>query len=274
VVKQIPIYISCRDTVSDLCQLVAWLEGAGHERIVLVDNASTWSPLLDYLHESPHRVVHLADNIGPRAFWDAGIFEIDRIPDEPYVVTDPDVLPTEDCPTDLVDHLLEGLDRYPIIDKAGVGLKIDDLPRHYKHRELVLEWESQFWQAGLGPGFFRAQIDTTFAVYRPSIVAWSLQPAARSDIPYLARHLPWYSDLSSPTEEELYYRERARSGKGGSNWTQTDLDSELRRAIWTNRLNPWLVTRIGWRAYLSARYRSTKAWTEAKKLKRRLGGHN
>lgn len=136
-VAQVPIYIACRDRLSELRLLVDWLERAGHERIVLVDNDSQWPPLLEYLEATPHRVVRLSENIGPRAFWDAGIFDVDRSATEHYVLTDPDVLPVEECPMDLVDHLVRVLDTHPDVQKAGPGLKLDDLPAHYKYREAV-----------------------------------------------------------------------------------------------------------------------------------------
>ena len=46
---QIPIFIVVRDLLSPLQQLVAWLERAGHERIVLIDNDSTYPPMVEYL---------------------------------------------------------------------------------------------------------------------------------------------------------------------------------------------------------------------------------
>ena len=121
-VKQTPVFINVRDRVTDLRALVEWLERAGHERIHLIDNASTWPPLLDYLSRSPHAVIELDRNLGSRALWHAGL-----VPDEPYVLTDPDIVPTEDCPLDLVEHLQGLLVRYPQFSKAGVGLYLDDV---------------------------------------------------------------------------------------------------------------------------------------------------
>lgn len=47
--KQLPIFIVVRDLLSPLQQLVAWLERAGHERIIMVDNASTFPAMVEYL---------------------------------------------------------------------------------------------------------------------------------------------------------------------------------------------------------------------------------
>src|SRR5215469_1260868 len=93
----IPVYITVRDRVSDLRRLVAWLERAQHRNIVLMDNASTYEPLLAYLGDSPHEVVYLSQNLGSRALWRSGL-----VPNEPFVLTDPDIIPTEDCPLDAV----------------------------------------------------------------------------------------------------------------------------------------------------------------------------
>src|SRR5437879_5702154 len=99
-VTETPIFVNVRDRVTCLRQLVDWLERAGHERIVLVDNASSFPPLLDYLEDTPHQVVRLGANLGSRALWAANL-----VPDEWFVYTDPDVVPTDDCPSDLVAHL-------------------------------------------------------------------------------------------------------------------------------------------------------------------------
>ena len=101
-----PIFICSRDRVSCLRRLVDWLEQAGHERIVIVDNASTYEPLLDYLDGSPHQVVRLAENHGKRALWRAGL-----APSDWFVYTDPDILPMDDCPLDAVEQLRSALDR-------------------------------------------------------------------------------------------------------------------------------------------------------------------
>ena len=51
-----PIFVIVRDLLSPLQQLLDWLERAGHDRIILVDNASTYPPMLEYLcDDRPHR---------------------------------------------------------------------------------------------------------------------------------------------------------------------------------------------------------------------------
>jgi hypothetical protein len=204
-------------------QLVDWLERSGHERVILVDNASTYPPLLEYFRSTPHEFVELGENLGHRAVWEADLltrFEVDG----PFVLTDPDVVPVEECPLDAVEHLLEILERHPEATKVGLGLQIDDLPAHFALREHVIGWEAPHWAREVEPGVFDAPIDTTFAVYLPRS-GYSNATGLRTGPPYVARHLAWYVDSSNLGEEELYYRRHARSDV--TSWNSDRLRGEL-----------------------------------------------
>ena len=223
----VPILITCYNRVEALRLLVGWLEAAGHERIVLVDNASTYEPLLAYYDETPHAVHRLGVNAGHLAAWEAGVLGALGV-EGAYVVTDCDVVPEDTAPPDAVDHFAELLFRYADVDKVGFGLRIDDLPECYGFRSEVIDWESQFWENELEPGVYRADIDTTFALYRPSARAPSLR-ALRTGPPYVARHLPWYKDSGALSEEDRYYRDHVLEGV--SNWDAASLPQPLQREI-------------------------------------------
>lgn len=200
----VPIFITCRDRVSDLRRLVDWLEQAGHQRITLVDNDSTWGPLLSYFEETPHEVIRLEHNYGSQALWKAQL-----VPNERFVLTDPDILPTEECPLDAVEHLWRLMDGYGR-PKVGLGLKLDDL-----HPDTPsLEWEHSLVAPAreLAPGVFDSLVDTTFALYDPN-VPFSLY-GLRTGAPYQARHLGWYQ---TEIDDELrYYLDHAIRGPGGT----------------------------------------------------------
>jgi hypothetical protein len=202
-----PVIVNVRDRLTDLRALVEWLERAGYDNLTLLDNASSWPPLLDYLSQSPHKVVKLGRNLGSRALWHAGL-----VPDAPYVYTDPDVVPTDDCPLDLVEHLHELLDRYPQFSKAGVGLYLDDvgdIPSLAHERELVSEARE------LEPGVYGSLIDTTFALYRAG-TGFGYQ-AIRTGAPWQARHMGWYK--TEPDAETRFYLDRAlRGSEGTTSW--------------------------------------------------------
>jgi hypothetical protein len=191
-----------------LRRLVAWLERAGVERICLVDNASTYAPLLEWYDQSPHLVVRLEENLGHLAPWRSNVINTHAL-GEAYVVTDPDVVPDRACPLDALDHFGRLLDSFPDVVKVGFGLRIDNLPRRYRLRRAVQAWESQFWVNPVRPGVYRAPIDTTFALYREHTPA-AMEPALRTGWPYVARHLPWYADSKHPTDEDSYYALHAR----------------------------------------------------------------
>ena len=57
------------------------------------------------------------------------------------------------------------------------------------------------------PGIYKADIDTTFALYRPYCkgVASIYQEVYRTGRPYIIKHLPWYVDTNNMSDEELYY---------------------------------------------------------------------
>lgn len=202
-----PIFINCRDRLTCLSELVDWFEKAGCEDIFLIDNDSTYPPLLEYYKQTPHKVFYLQNNLGHTALWDADLLhQFEGF----YVYTDPDVIPTEDCPTDVLQVLAEILKKYPTLSKAGLGLKIDDLPDHYRFKENVLRWEKQFWQIEVEPGLFSAPVDTTFALNR--VRYYTIGNSVRTNSPYLVRHADWYIDSDNLTEEERYYRAHARPG--------------------------------------------------------------
>lgn len=214
-----PILVCVRDRVTHLRLLVEWLERAGHERIVLVDNASTYEPLLQYLADSPHGVVRISYNAGARALWDVDMLRFLFVDDgEPFVWTDPDVVPTGQCPMHLVAHLGECLERFPQYDKAGVGLLLGDVPHSMQslaHERRMygdrLRWHTQTL---VEHAVYDSHVDTTFALYRPGR-PFTLR-GCRTGYPFLARHMPWYMDELD--EEHAYYLEHAERGPTGTTW--------------------------------------------------------
>lgn len=219
--SSVPVFIISFNRVSYLRTLVEALERYRFENIIIVDNASTYEPLLDYLGKSPHRVERLPENLGHLALWRSGRFGqiIDR---ERFILTDCDVVPAPDCPVPITEHLAEMLDRYPKHTKAGLSLKIDDLPDCYAFKDQVMQWEKPFWEHRLEDGNYEAAIDTTFALYRPGISHEQPQwwRAIRAAPPYSALHLPWYQDTSLLSDEDCFYQSKVAGIS--SQWSITD----------------------------------------------------
>ena len=210
------VFIICRDRLEPLQQLLEWVSD---QDVYLVDNASTYGPMKKFLKEmhdsGPHRVYYANHNYGHTSPWKCKL--VPR--NERYVVTDPDVVPDENCPRDFLKTMHEILDAAPDLQKVGFGLRIDDLPDHYIGKESVIKHENGFWGCRrdvLGIEGHEVPIDTTFALHRegvrlpeycsPSTDIW---PALRLGFPFVARHLPWYNDSANPSQEDMYYKNHA-----------------------------------------------------------------
>lgn len=208
-VRRIPIFINCRDRVEVLRRLVGWLLQAGYERIILLDNASTYPPLLQYYQEirsARVQVVYLGRNYGHTALWSADILELLPV-QGPYVYTDPDVLPTEACPPRFLQAFVRTLAAHPLLAKVGAGLVYDDI-------SCFNDWafrqhEARYYRAKIAPDTFYANVDTTFALYRGTRY-YHRAPSARMTGPYWLRHMPWYCPEGAPLPpDEQYYMEHA-----------------------------------------------------------------
>lgn len=215
--QEIPVVINNRNRYSYLLQLISWLENAGMKHIIILDNDSTYPPVLEYYKTTVHQVIKLGENVGHLALWKSHLYG--QIRSGYYIYTDPDLVPDETCPSDLVRRLLEVLKLYPQADKVGAGLKIDDLPDHFAKKPEVLSWEKKFWEKEIAPGVFDAEVDTTFALYRPYTngALW-VGKALRTGTPYVIKHLPWYENSADPDEESRFYADSIR--KGSSHWTE------------------------------------------------------
>lgn len=198
-----PIIINSFNRLGYLRRAVAAMKSRGYENIYIIDNASTYEPLLDYYRSEGLRVFYLDRNVGYLSLWRTKVYQ--HFIHNYYCYTDPDIEPVEECPSDIVKHFKGLLDRFQDVRKVGFGLKIDDLPEHYALRSDVIEHERQFHVRSVEPGVFFSPIDTTFALYRPKAVGGWWLPALRTGEPYVARHLPWYADSANPTKEDEYY---------------------------------------------------------------------
>ena len=223
----IPIFVTNKNRldVGFRDQITWWLE-TGMTDITVLDNGSTYPPLLKFYEEIKGRVrVIFIPNLGERApwaFWDLGYR--DQFEDKYVIINDSDCCPDENCPKDLIPKMLDVLDAYPDCKKVSTSLRIDDLPEHFKFRDKVINEEKENWRhrvepeiPGL-PKLFNAHTDTSCTLYKNSkTVLWTDQQF-RTDSPYACKHYPWYSNhnLMGQTPEELYYVKQI--GDGWKNW--------------------------------------------------------
>ena len=140
-IHTIPIFIVSYNRLSYLKQLVKVLEEREYNNIY---NNSTYPPLIEYYKSIQHKVIYLEKNLGHMAFWKSSLF--DKYRNDFYVLTDPDVIPLEECPNDFLEIFFKTLEKYPFVRKVGFSLKIDDLPTDNVFLDEVFNWEKQFYK--------------------------------------------------------------------------------------------------------------------------------
>ena len=217
---QIPIIIINYNRLEDLKEIVSFYLSRNHQNIVIVDNKSTYLPLLDYYQEiaKESRVtVKIMDrNYGHTVFWDNNeLFQ--EYANGYYIITDPDVIPNINLPEDYLLTLVDFLDRYPQVTKVGFALRIDDIPDFFTQKDIVRKWESKFWEKQIEKDAYLAEIDTTFAVYPPLYRRDinNFTNAIRLAGNFTATHNGWYINPTKLSDEECYYY---RSANTSNSW--------------------------------------------------------
>jgi len=207
---EVPIIINNRNRFTFLKLMIDQLQSFGYKHIYILDNDSTYPPLLGYYKIVNAKIISLKQNIGYRALWETPVFE--QFKNNYYVYSDPDILLQKDCPKDFVYQLYIHLNNYSGKEKAGVALKIDDLPDCYKFKNDVINWEQVNWKKPLNKNVYDALVDTTLALYKPLAYGNAEECSAiRVAGKLAAQHLPWYDDANNISEEELFYKNNAKS---------------------------------------------------------------
>ena len=207
-IHDIPVFIISFNRLGCLRKQLEILAEYGLRNIRIIDNCSTYRPLLRFYNTCGYTVHRMQENFGHLALWRSRKFH-DIIDNVPFILTDNDIFPDENCPKDFPELFYSILQGDDTLTKVGFGLRIDDLPEYYENRQAVVEWESQFWKEPYrDTPHFKAPIDTTFALYRPNVrpsedIWWN---SVRTGFPYVARHSPWYEHPGSEDEETAFYR--------------------------------------------------------------------
>ncbi|BAL84159.1 hypothetical protein SELR_24510 [Selenomonas ruminantium subsp. lactilytica TAM6421] len=208
----IPIFINNFNRLGCLQRLVEWLVNAGYKKIYILDNDSSYPPLLKYYCQLDEncpavQVVRLKKNFGHTALWDSGILESMSV-ESSYVYTDSDVVPVDDCPKDFLRQLLAILQRYPLLKKVGLGLKTEGIT--CSNAAEILAQEQRYYLHKIEPDLYFGAVDTTFALYR-NYRHYHLYVSARTTGDLMAWHLPWHYDYDNLPPDEIYYVNHANA---------------------------------------------------------------
>ncbi len=175
--------------------------------VIIVDNGSTYPPLIHWYDRQTLVQVKRCENLGHGGAWVSGV--VSELGSEFYVVTDSD-MGLEDTPDDTLMVLLEKLQDQPHLEKVGLGLNWQRVFYNSPYYDRLNTLEKDRWELSrvINDVYVDVQIDTTFALYNKPhyfIGGGSLT------FPYVARHLPW--ELSKQeyeaNEEFKYYIKNA-----------------------------------------------------------------
>ena len=221
--KNIHIVILNRDRLHPLIDQVNVLQRKGYNNITIIDNQSTYPPLLEWYNESNLDVFY--NTVTPnsnQAFRDLVLIGHPKFKDITsnwYVFNDSDIIPLESVPENFIEDLVNYAIRYNKT-KVGMSIKIDDIDLNYPLNAWVHGYESTYWTNGIKDGeveLYPHPIDTTFAVHAPNTLPMWSNDTLRVGEPYIVKHAPFYYDPENLPADERYYLEHMN--KQSSNWS-------------------------------------------------------
>lgn len=207
----IPIIIVNYNQLQYLKELLQFLLKRNFKNIIVLDNQSDYQPLLDYYKEINDKItVELLDkNNGHMVFFESESLR-KKYGKGFFVLTDADVIPNENLPQDFMNTLLDLLHAYfKNVTKVGFALNLETIPDHYPMKEKVISWEKQFWEIEVEKDLYKANVDTTFALYKPNYPGFfndlNFLKGLRLGGNFTAVHGGWYINPTEFTEENLHY---------------------------------------------------------------------
>jgi FkbM family methyltransferase len=216
--KNIPAVIIGYNQVTYIKNMVDQLKKYTSD-IIIIDNNSTFPPLLDYYRDDFHYTLLKMDaNYGHSIYQDPWI---QKLVGDTYLLTDPDLQFNSKLPDLFIADLLR-ISNYFKAGRVGFALAIDsdNLRTDVQFAGHSIQgWERQFWLHKLeySPNahmeLYAAFIDTTFCLINKK---YSDHHSIRVAGDYTCHHLPWYKDFRTHLQEGEYesYIQHNRS----SNW--------------------------------------------------------
>ena len=218
----IPVVIPVFNNPTYTRTFVNQLKVLNVENIIILDNNSTYKPMLELLNdlENEHQVIRLGYNRGPHyALRDSEFYS--NLPNY-FCLSDPDLELSPNLPENFIDAFVDISNHYKI-GKVGFALEV---PKEEEFAQLYMnldgklwnmrEWEMQFWENSIGKttdgdDLYLTTLDTQFALYNKNY----FDPNSRYEClrvggKFTAKHLGLYKQDNIPTEELKYYRNSTR----------------------------------------------------------------
>lgn len=215
--RRIPVLVPSFNNPTYLRQFLSQIHVRKNLHPIVVDNSSTYPKMLELLSDLDGwgiNLVRFNRNLGPHFLRDHSEF-LELMP-RYFCLSDPDLQLNSKLPQDFSSTLMSISEEFSV-PKVGFALDIGDSADFRDHKFKVgkknykiYDWEKKFWKSQLMGKpeitMFRADIDTTFALYNKNFFSRNdFYSAVRVAGDFTAKHLPWYSDSIVPTEEAVYY---------------------------------------------------------------------
>jgi hypothetical protein len=167
--------------------------------IYIVDNCSTYVPLINYLNSTDVKVIRKNNNYGHFVVYGD---DIRLIGGSKYIITDPDLFLNKQLPKNFIDILCFLSDKYKAY-KVGFALDITNNIRDdvFFGGYNIKTWESQFWSNKISdPQYelYNALIDTTFCLINYD---YDQSNSIRVAGEFTAIHRPWVNNWKNELSE-------------------------------------------------------------------------
>jgi hypothetical protein len=198
--KKIPIVVICWNNYYFVKNFIDQIKKFDNP-IILLDNKSSFQPLLDYYKEIKDELnekieIRLLDeNYGHTVYQKLK----STLPDI-YILSDPDLELNKNMPSNFDEIFLNISNKYGCY-KVGSALNIDHTEdliecENYTKNQNIRTYESQFWSKPIideSNELYYADIDTTFCLINNHFLE-NLEKRIRVAGNFTAKHLPWYKD--------------------------------------------------------------------------------
>lgn len=220
--RTLPVVINSFNQYTYLKNLIDKLTKNEFRNIIVVDNNSTYPPLLKYYNEVNQtgraEVILYGENKGPHFFHMKGVYKL--FGSLPHLYSDPDI-DFDGLSTNFLTELMTVSEKYSMF-KVGPALEIPDSSEIDTNmyciqdgvRWTISEWESRYWKDQVEIGlYYPGQIDTTFHLFNPAYfkAGSDLIDGIRIGKPgFIFKHLPWYKHKGrQPSLEREFYEKMA-----------------------------------------------------------------
>lgn len=212
---KIPIIINNRNLLTwpkKMIEVIKSFDNVGE--IIIVDNESTYEPLLEWYEKKPCQIVFSKNN-GQSCPWDINLPE--KLNQKYYVVTDSD-LDLSQTPKDCLTYIREKMEKYQEYSKIGLSLSNWDVSVDSPYHHFLRNWAINNWDTNsVVDGLLTGQIfDTTFGMYNLEKHPHSGKNCTTYS-PYSANHIPWeitnqtIKNMKDVNFEFYYYLKNATS---------------------------------------------------------------